>query len=101
VKELEKEQKSRATRMIRDSIDGALLDLATFYRDVMLVQSGSKDALINPDLSREVATYSASAPAGSIIKKLDAIMESRTHLAMNAAPLATCEALMCGLSRIR
>jgi DNA polymerase-3 subunit delta' len=98
VKELEKEQKSRATRMIRDSIDGALLDLATFYRDVMLMQSGSKDALINPDLSREVATYSASAPASSIIKKLDAIMESRTHLAMNAAPLATCEALMCRLA---
>ncbi len=99
VKELEKEQKSRATRMVRDSIDGALLDLATFYRDVMLVQSGSKDALINADLSREVATYSASALVSSSIKKLDAIMESRTHLAMNATPLATCEALMCRLAQ--
>ncbi|MSW17991.1 MAG: DNA polymerase III subunit delta', partial [Actinobacteria bacterium] len=28
VKELEKEQKSRSTRMVRDSIDGALLDIA-------------------------------------------------------------------------
>ena len=99
VKELEKEQKSRATRMVRDSIDGALLDLATFYRDVMLVQSGSKDALINADLSREVATYSASALVSSSIKKLDAIMESRTHLAMNATPLATCEALMYRLAQ--
>jgi DNA polymerase-3 subunit delta' len=99
VKELEKEQKSRATRMVRDSIDGALLDLATFYRDVMMVQSGSTEALINSDLSREVATYSANAPASSSIKKLDAIMESRAHLAMNAAPLATCEALMCRLAQ--
>jgi DNA polymerase-3 subunit delta' len=99
VKELEKEQKSRATRMVRDSIDGALLDLATFFRDVMMVQSGSAGALINSDLSREVATYSASAPASSSIKKLDAIMESRTYLAMNAAPLATCEALMCRLAQ--
>jgi DNA polymerase-3 subunit delta' len=99
VKELEKEQKSRATRMVRDSIDGALLDLATFYRDVMLVQSGSTEALINSDLSPEVATYSASSPTASSIKKLDAIMETRTHLAMNAAPLATCEALMCRLSQ--
>jgi DNA polymerase-3 subunit delta' len=99
VKELEKEQKSRATRMVRDSIDGALLDLATFYRDVMMVQSGSTEALINSDLSGEVATYSASAPAYSSIKKLDAIMESRTQLAMNAAPLATCEALMCRLAQ--
>jgi DNA polymerase-3 subunit delta' len=99
VKELEKEQKSRATRMVRDSIDGALLDLATFYRDVMMIQSGSTEALINSDLSREVATYSASAPASSSIKKLDAIIESRTQLAMNAAPLATCEALMCRLAQ--
>ncbi len=99
VKELEKEQKSRATRMVRDSIDGTLLDLATFYRDVMMVQSGSTEALINSDLSGEVATYSASAPASSSIKKLDAIMESRTHLAMSAAPLATCEALMCRLAQ--
>jgi DNA polymerase-3 subunit delta' len=97
VKELEKEQKFRATRMVRDSIDSALLDLATFYRDVMMVQSGSTEALINSDLSREVATYSATASASSSIKKLDAIMEARTHLAMNAAPLATCEALMCRL----
>jgi DNA polymerase-3 subunit delta' len=85
--------------MVRDSIDGALLDLATFYRDVMMVQSGSAGALINADLSREVVTFSASAPASSSIKKLDAIMESRTHLAMNAAPLATCEALMCRLAQ--
>jgi DNA polymerase-3 subunit delta' len=34
IKELEKEQKARATRLVRDSIDAALLDLATFYRDV-------------------------------------------------------------------
>jgi DNA polymerase-3 subunit delta' len=99
VKELEKEQKSRATRMVRDSIDGTLLDLATFYRDVMMVQSGSTEALINSDLSGEVATYSASALVSSSIKKLDAIMESRTHLAMSAAPLATCEALMCRLAQ--
>ncbi len=99
VKELEKAQKSRSTRMVRDSIDGALLDLATFYRDVMMVQSGSTQALINSDLSREVATYSASAPTSSSIKKLNAIMESRTHLAMNTAPLTTCEALMCRLAQ--
>ena len=44
VKELEKEQKSRSTRTVRDSIDGALLDIATFYRDVMMVQSGKTDS---------------------------------------------------------
>jgi DNA polymerase-3 subunit delta' len=65
----------------------------------MMVQSGSTEGLINSDLSPEIASCSAIAPASSSIKKLDAIMESRTHLAMNAAPLATCEALMCRLAQ--
>ncbi len=99
VKELEKEQKSRATRMIRDSIDGALLDLATFYRDVMLFQSGSVDALINSDLSAEIEKCALGTLADSSAKKLDAIIQARAQLAMNTAPLAAIEALMCQLAK--
>ena len=39
MKDLEDRQKSRATRVKRDTLDGALLDLAAFYRDVLMVQS--------------------------------------------------------------
>ena len=99
VKELEKEQKSRATRMVRDSIDGALLDIATFYRDVMMVQSGSSDAIINTDMVDSINTYAAKHPHHSTITKMGAIMEARTNLAHNAAPLLTCEALMCRLAK--
>jgi DNA polymerase-3 subunit delta' len=99
VKELEKEQKSRATRAVRDSIDGALLDIATFYRDVMMVQSGSSEALINTDLSDEINAYAAKHPAHTTITKIEAIMDARTNLAHNAAPLLTCEALMCRLAK--
>jgi DNA polymerase-3 subunit delta' len=41
VKDLEKEQKSRSTRAVRDSIDNALLEIATLYRDVLILQSGA------------------------------------------------------------
>jgi DNA polymerase III subunit delta' len=99
VKELEKEQKSRATRMVRDSIDGALLDLATFYRDVMLVQSGATESIINSDMRSEIESYATSFPAHTAAQKMNAILEARNHLAMNAAPLVTCEALMCELAR--
>ena len=99
VKELEKEQKSRATRMVRDSIDGALLDLATFYRDVMLVQAGNKGPIINSDMRTEIESFASSFPTYSAVQKLSAIMEARNHLAMSAAPLVTCEALMCELAR--
>jgi DNA polymerase-3 subunit delta' len=99
VKELEKEQKSRATRMVRDSIDGALLDIATFYRDVMMVQSGSADAIINTDMIEAINTYAAKHPKHSTINKMSAIMEARTNLSHNAAPLLTCEALFCRLAK--
>jgi DNA polymerase-3 subunit delta' len=99
VKELEKEQKSRATRMVRDSIDGALLDLATFYRDVMMAQAGVTDSIINSDMRSEIESYATSFPAHTAAQKMSAILEARNHLAMNAAPLVTCEALMCELAR--
>ncbi|MEY4735543.1 MAG: hypothetical protein RL428_878, partial [Actinomycetota bacterium] len=99
VKELEKEQKARATRMVRDSIDGALLDIATFYRDVMMVQSGSADAIINTDMADAIHTYATKHPHHSTVQKIGAIMEARTNLSHNAAPLLTCEALMCRLAK--
>ena len=99
VKELEKEQKSRSTRMVRDSIDGALLDIATFYRDVMMVQSGNSGALINTDMANEISSYASKHPAHSTVNKMSAIMDARTNLAHNAAPLLTCEALMCRLAK--
>jgi DNA polymerase-3 subunit delta' len=99
VKELEKEQKSRATRMVRDSIDGALLDLATFYRDVMLVQFGKIDSTINTEILDQIEDYAANLPTHSTIKRINAIMEARENLTRNAAPLVTCEALMCQLAK--
>ena len=99
VKELEKEQKSRSTRMVRDSIDGALLDIATFYRDVMMVQSGNTDSMINTDMREKIESYAANSPSHSTINKINAIMDARENLARNSAPLVTCEALMCQLAR--
>jgi DNA polymerase III subunit delta' len=99
VKELEKEQKSRSTRMVRDSIDGALLDIATFYRDVMMVQSGNTDSMINTDMREQIESYAANSPSYSTINKINAIMDARENLARNSAPLVTCEALTCQLAR--
>jgi DNA polymerase-3 subunit delta' len=98
VKELEKEQKSRSNRMVRDSIDGALLDISTFYRDVMMVQSGNTESMINSDMYEEIESYAAHSSPNSTINKITAIMEARENLARNSAPLVTSEALMCRLA---
>ena len=99
VKELEKEQKLRNSRMVRDSIDSALLDIATFFRDVMMVQTGKVESLINIDMGEHIAKYADNSPPHSIVNKMNAIMEARFNLARNAAPLLTCEALMCRLAK--
>jgi DNA polymerase-3 subunit delta' len=99
IKDLEKEQKTRQTRMIRDGLDAALLDIATFYRDVMMVQAGANDGLINKELETEIRTMTEKTKPQNTIKKISAIMQARTNLGHNAAPLLTVEALMCTLAR--
>ena len=49
MKDLEDRQKSRATRVKRDTLDSALLELAAFYRDVLMVQVGADVELANSD----------------------------------------------------
>ena len=94
VKELEKEQKSRTTRMVRDYLDRALLDIATLYRDILLIQSNSPDSIINTDLISEMTKIAELTEAEATLAKLEAIMSARTNLSHNAAPLLTIEALM-------
>ncbi len=99
LKELEKEQKTRSTRMVRDGLDAALLDIATFYRDVMMVQAGNFDALINKEMQTEIQAMAATTKPTAIVAKIGAIMEARRNLGHNAAPLLTIEALMCTLAQ--
>ena len=97
LKELEKEQKTRTTRMVRDSLDAALLDIATLYRDIMLVQSGHIEALINLEMAQEINMIASVLPTHKTIQRLNAVMKARKALGFNAAPLLTIEALMCEL----
>jgi DNA polymerase-3 subunit delta' len=99
IKELEKEQKTRSTRLVRDYLDRALLDLATFYRDVMLVQSGATDFLINSDLQSEITNIASTSTESKTLEKIQVILKTRINLGHNAAPLLAVEALMCELRR--
>ena len=96
IKDLEKEQKSSTTRSIRDNIEGALLDLSTFYRDVLVLQSNGAE-ILNIDLEAEIANYARTTQPKRTIEQIDAILTARTNLSRNSAPLATLEALFCAL----
>jgi DNA polymerase-3 subunit delta' len=85
--------------MVRDSIDGALLDIASLYRDVMMVQSGNVDSIINADMREQIECYAAKSSPHSTINKFGATLEARTSIMRNASPLITCESLFCSLAR--
>jgi DNA polymerase-3 subunit delta' len=65
----------------------------------MMVQAGANDALINKELEEEIRATAAKIKPQATIKKINAIMDARTNLGHNAAPLLTVEALMCVLAR--
>jgi DNA polymerase III subunit delta' len=93
LRDLEERQKSRATRLKRDSLDRALLDLAGYYRDVLAVQLGASVELANEAREAELRQLAAASPPAGTVLRLEAIMRCRQRLAANAAPLLAVEEL--------
>ncbi|MEI7560911.1 MAG: DNA polymerase III subunit delta' [Actinomycetes bacterium] len=97
LKELEKEQKSRTTRLVRDNLDHALLDLVTVYRDVLLVQSNSADKITNIDFQNKIIQKAETSPKEIILKSINSILKARNSLSKNSASNLTMEALLLDL----
>jgi len=95
---LEDEQKKRATRSLRDGIDRVLTDLLSMYRDVVMLQYGRGDALINLELGSELTALAEAWPVERTLLVLDAIGETRESLERNVAPLLALESLLVTVS---
>ncbi len=98
LKELEDRQKSRATRVKRDSLDRALLDLAGFYRDVLAVQLGADVELANEAQRYELEQLAAASPPEATVRRIEAIMKCRERLAASVAPLLAVEEMTLALA---
>jgi len=98
LKELEDRQKSRATRLKRDALDRALLDLASFYRDVLAVQLGSDVELANEAQRDELDQVAAAGPPEATVRRIEAIMKCRERLAASVAPLLAVEEMTLALA---
>ena len=99
LKDLEDRQKSRATRVKRDTLDGALLDLAAFYRDVLMVQFGAELELANTDRADDVRRLAAMSGPEATLRRIQAIMRCRERLTLNVAPLLAVEEMAISLSQ--
>ncbi|ASR38376.1 DNA polymerase III subunit delta' [Prauserella marina] len=94
VRQLEKRQKSRATRTQRDTLDLALVDLAGFYRDVLVTASGAEATLNHPDRADDSATAAAQWTPASTLRRLDAVLACRDAIGWNVKPRIAVEAMV-------
>lgn len=95
LKDLERRQKSRKTRASRDALDRALIDLATYFRDALLLSSGAGDIQPNhPDMAERVAAMAAHAPPDKLLRCIEAVLQCREALDMNVKPKFAVDAMV-------
>jgi DNA polymerase III subunit delta' len=99
MKDLEDRQKSRATRVKRDTLDGALLELAAFYRDVLMIQVGAGVELANSDHLDDLRRLARDSTPESTLRRIQAVMKCRERVVANVAPLLAVEELTISLVR--
>lgn len=94
LKALEDDQKRRATRSLRDGIDRILVDLASLYRDILLIQLDADVDLVNRELAEPMRRAAASATPACTLATLDAIQEARERIEGNVQPALALEAML-------
>jgi DNA polymerase-3 subunit delta' len=99
MKDLEDRQKSRATRVKRDTLDSALLELAAFYRDVLMLQVGAEVELANADHLDDLRRLARGGGPESTLRRIQAVMRCRERVGENVAPLLAVEELTISLMR--
>jgi DNA polymerase-3 subunit delta' len=97
LRDLDDRQKSRATRLKRDSLDRALLDLAGFYRDVLMIQARAGVELANSDHEADLHQLASASSPEATLHRIEAIMRCRERLAASVAPLLAVEEMTISL----
>jgi DNA polymerase-3 subunit delta' len=97
LKDLERRQRSRATRTQRDALDRALVDLAGFYRDVLITSLQAPVAVVHTD-SAELSSAAAERwTSESALRRLEAVLACREAIDLNVKPRIAVEAMMLNL----
>ena len=94
LKQLDDDQKRRATRSLRDGIDRILVDLMSLYRDILLLQLGVATEPVNLAIYGQLAAAAAQTTPSRTLETLDAIATARERIEGNVAPALALEAML-------
>ncbi|GAA4877869.1 DNA polymerase III subunit delta' [Serinicoccus chungangensis] len=97
LRRLDDRLKAEAKRQQHDSIDAALTDLASVYRDALLVATGASVERINASEPEQIERLARSFTPEGLLGALETIGDARRRLVANGAPLLVLEAMMIGL----
>ncbi len=99
LRQLEDDQKRRATRSLRDGIDRILVDLLSLYRDVMMLQLRSTSELVNRERSEQLELLSTRSTPADTLAAMDSIATARERIDGNVAPALALEAMLASILR--
>ncbi|MFD7843231.1 DNA polymerase III subunit delta' [Nocardia sp. NPDC059764] len=108
LKDLEKRQKSRATRTGRDALDRSLIDVAGLYRDALAVRFGAAAAdsssgvtLTHPDMADQIRELATDVRPEGLLLSIQAVLGCREALETNVKPRFALAAMVAALMAAR
>jgi DNA polymerase-3 subunit delta' len=101
-KRIEDRHKREARRRESEAYDSALRDIASFYRDALLLAAGaSTDTLVNTEMAERLRRAATAVDPAWFVAALDRIESTRRALARNVQPALALEALFMELAAPR
>ena len=98
LRDLEKEQKTRAKRRQLDVVDRGLMDLVSVYRDAIAVAQRAPGRLVNEEIRGDVELLARVSPPETNLRRISAIFEAREQmLEFNVQPALALESMMVAL----
>ena len=77
------------------ALDRSLIDLATYFRDALMVAAGAGEvAPSHPDMAEKVAALAAHASADRLLRCIEAVLGCRQALATNVKPKFAVDAMV-------
>lgn len=99
LRRLEEAQKKRSIRSKRDGLDRILIDLMGLFRDVLSIQLGTAEPLINEDLKQEITKLARESSQSQSIHNIEEIEKVRYRMERNVRDVLLLDSLAVSLRR--
>ena len=97
LRQLRENQTRRMKRSLTDMLDRILLDVMSVYRDVLMLQLGANQDLMNDDVAEVIEHIARTSGPEQTLARIDLIDQARTRLTNGANPLLAMEAMVVAL----